>query len=101
MVVDQLLIFCISLPFLAENSDVSVERTASFLRLSEPRSGVCGYSVISAIRRGSHLYSFALKIEPVRFFETSLHLTTTRCRKREEDVQLVLLKFSTDTDWDF
>jgi len=67
MVVDQLLIFCISLLFFgAENSDVSVERTASFLRMSEPRSGVCGYCVISVIRRGSHLYSFALKIEAIR-----------------------------------
>ena len=75
MVVDHLLNFCNSLPLFAENSDVSVERTASFLRFSESRSGVCGYSVISAMRMGSYLYSFALKIEAVRFFETSLHLT--------------------------
>jgi hypothetical protein len=101
MVVDQLLIFCISVPFLVENSNVSDERTASFLRLSEPRSGVCGYSVIWAIRRGSHLYSFTLKIEAVRFSETSLHSTTTRCRNRKEAVQLIWLKFSTDTDCDF
>lgn len=72
--------------FLAENSDVSEESTASFLKLSEPRSGVCGYSVIFAIRRGSHLHSFTQKIEAVRFSETSLYLTSTRRRNREEDV---------------
>jgi hypothetical protein len=100
-VVDQLLIFCVSVPFLAENFDVSEERTASFLRLSEPPSGVCGDSVIFAIRRGSHLYSFTLKIDAVRFFETSLHLITTLCRNRKEDVQRVWLKSSTETDCDF
>ena len=100
-VVDQLLIFCVVIPFLAENSDVSEERTASFLRLSAPRSGVCGYSVIFAIRRVSHLYSFTMKIEAGRFYETSLHLITTRCRNRKEGVQLFWLKFSTDIDCDF
>ena len=96
-VVDQLLIFCVSVPSLAENSNVSEESIASFLMLSEPRSGVCGYSVIFAVRRGSHLYSFTLKIEAECFSETSLHLTTTRCRNRNEDVQRVWLKFSYGT----
>jgi hypothetical protein len=41
-VVDQLLIFGVSVPSLAENPYVSEERTVSFLKLSEPRSCVCG-----------------------------------------------------------
>jgi len=56
-VVDQLLIFCVSVPSLAENSNVSEESSAS-LMLSEPRSGVCGYAVISAVRRGSHIFIY-------------------------------------------
>ena len=65
MVVDRLLIFCVSVPSLVENSDVSDERTVSFLRLSEPRSGICGYSVIFCIRRVYDAYSFTLKIQAV------------------------------------